>query len=75
MPRGPIDVYLGDSIFGGDPIQRGGSVQNNPDGSAHATHWGRYGEDDKGVRVSWDVDREGEVSGVHGTDQNDGSRL
>lgn len=69
-----IDVYLGDRIFGGAD-RRGSTVTFRGDGSAHASHWANYGGGDKGVRVSWDVGRDGHVSGVHGRDQNNNSKL
>lgn len=76
MSKGPIDIYLGDRIFGGGPDRRGSSVDyDREQGTAHVSHWAEYGGGDKGVRVSWDVGPNGNVSGVHGTDQNDNSRL
>ncbi|MFW6110281.1 MAG: hypothetical protein ACOC6Q_02550 [Patescibacteria group bacterium] len=76
MAYGKIPVYLGGSIFGGGPSRRGSSINfDHENGEAHVSHWANYGKGDKGVRVSWDVGRNGDVSNVHGTDQNDNSRL
>ena len=43
---------------------QGGQVSFNPNGVNHQTYYG------DGVHVSWNVNPDGSVSGVHPTDQN-----
>jgi len=77
MAGGPgrqIDVWLGNNLFE-DAETRGSTVRFGQDGTAHVSHWANFGDGDRGVRISWDVGRDGSVSGVHGTDQNTNSRL
>ena len=74
-PFGPPGDLLIPGLFGGGPSRRGGSVELNPDSSRHTINWANWGEGDKGARMSWDTGPKGEISRVHGIDQNTGKPL
>jgi hypothetical protein len=63
------DIFIS-GLFGGRPREMGGSVTFLPNGTTHTSNGANWGEGDKGARVSWNSDGQGNFWGIHGFDQN-----